>query len=60
MEQFMLRADHSGSVNQIHTFLFSPSALQLAREIRLTVSVVALAWVTVTVVKQLRPRETRG
>ncbi|KAH6607115.1 hypothetical protein Trco_003428 [Trichoderma cornu-damae] len=52
MEQFLLQAQHSGTISHSHTFLLPQSATQLARELRITVSIVAFAWVAVTAMKQ--------
>ena len=56
MEQLFLNSQHSGSMNHVHSFLFPTSAIQLAKELRLTVTIVALAWVTVTAIRQFGPR----
>ncbi|KAG6014598.1 hypothetical protein E4U54_005054 [Claviceps lovelessii] len=47
MEQFLVQAQHSGTISHAHSFLFPAQAVQLAKEIRLAVTVVAVAWVTV-------------
>lgn len=52
MEQFLLQAEHSGAISHAHTFLLPQSATQLAREVRITVAIVAFAWVAVTAIKQ--------
>lgn len=52
MEQFLLSAQHSGSISHAHTFLLPQSAAELAREVRITVAIVAVAWVAVTAIKQ--------
>ncbi|KAF3065499.1 hypothetical protein CFAM422_009804 [Trichoderma lentiforme] len=52
MEQFLLSAQHSGAINHAHTFFLPQSAAELAREVRITVAIVACAWVAVTAIKQ--------
>ncbi|KAK1255746.1 hypothetical protein MKX07_008005 [Trichoderma sp. CBMAI-0711] len=52
MEQFILQAQHSGAINHAHTFLLPQSTAQLAREVRITVAIVAFAWVAVTAIRQ--------
>ncbi|KAL7948004.1 hypothetical protein V8C42DRAFT_316364 [Trichoderma barbatum] len=52
MEQFLLSAQHSGSIAHAHTFLLPQSATEVAREVRITVAIVAFAWVAVTAIKQ--------
>lgn len=52
MEQFLLSAQHSGSISHAHTFQLPQSAAELAREVRITVAIVAVAWVAVTAIKQ--------
>jgi hypothetical protein len=47
MEQFSVAAQHSGAINHVHTFLFPPSTVQALREVRLAVTVIAVAFVTV-------------
>jgi hypothetical protein len=51
MESFAVA--HSGSLNHIHTVTFSPSAVEIAREARLIVTVVVAGWITVTVARGL-------
>ena len=46
-------------MNHVHSFLFPSSAIQLAKELRLTVTIVALAWVTVTAIRQFGPPATK-
>lgn len=48
MEQFALSAQHAGSINHVHSFHFSSSALDLAREVRSIVLIAVVGWVTVT------------
>ena len=51
MESFAVA--HSGSLNHIHTLAFSPSAVDIAREARIIVTVVVAGWITVTVARGL-------
>lgn len=60
MEQFLLQAQHSGTINHAHTFLFPPGAAQFAREIRLAVTVVAVAWVTVKAFDLIQRKQTNS
>ncbi|KAL6856617.1 hypothetical protein J3F83DRAFT_752203 [Trichoderma novae-zelandiae] len=53
MEHFILQAQHSGAINHVHSFSLPQSAAQLAREVRITVAIVAFAWVAVTAIKQV-------
>ena len=55
MEQFSVAAQHAGSINHVHSFIFPPSTVSIVKEIRLTVTVLAVAWVAVTAIRQLRP-----
>ncbi|KAK2031955.1 hypothetical protein LX32DRAFT_636763 [Colletotrichum zoysiae] len=48
MEQFGLAAAHSGAINHIHAVHFGPAALDIAREVRMAVTVVVVGWVAVT------------
>ncbi|KAG5917210.1 hypothetical protein E4U61_002913 [Claviceps capensis] len=48
MDQFVVQAQHSGSISLAHSFLFPAHAVQLAKEVRLAVTIVAVAWVTVS------------
>jgi len=47
-------AQHSGAINHIHSFHFSSSALDLAREARNIVAVVVVGWVAVVSIGALR------
>lgn len=51
MEQFAVA--HTGSLNIVHTVNFSSSAVDIAREARIAVTVIALGWVAVTVTRGL-------
>jgi hypothetical protein len=51
MESFAVA--HSGSLSHIHTLAFSPSAVDIAREARLIVTVFVAGWITVTVARGL-------
>lgn len=53
MEQFTV--SHSGALEHAHSFLFPPSTVSIVKEIRLTVTIVAVAWVTVTLIKTFSP-----
>lgn len=61
MEQFLVQAQHSGTINHAHSFLFPSTAVQFAKEVRLAVTVVALAWVTVKALELVKKKpETRA
>lgn len=47
MEHFIVQAQHSGAINHAHSFSFPPTAVHFAKEIRITITIVAVAWVTV-------------
>jgi hypothetical protein len=51
MESFAVA--HSGSLSHIHTLAFSPSAVDIAREARIIVTVVVAGWITVTIARGL-------
>ncbi|KAG6076470.1 hypothetical protein E4U16_002040 [Claviceps sp. LM84 group G4] len=59
MDQFVVQAQHSGSISLAHSFLFPAHAVQLAREVRLAVTIVAVAWVTVSALGAWRDRPGR-
>jgi hypothetical protein len=58
MEQFFVATKHSGAIEHVHSFLFPPSAVAGLREIRLTVTALALAWVTVKAMQHFAPNKT--
>lgn len=51
MESFAVA--HSGSLSHVHTVNFSSSAVDIAREARLIVTIVVAGWITVTVARGL-------
>jgi hypothetical protein len=51
MESFAVA--HSGSLSHVHTVNFSSSAVDIAREARLIVTIVVAGWLTVTVARGL-------
>lgn len=53
MESFALAATHSGAINHIHTLTVSPSAVGVARELRVAVMVVVAGWVAVAGIRAL-------
>lgn len=52
MESFSVQ--HAGSINHVHSFHFSSSALELAREVRTIVIIATVGWITVTGIRQWR------
>ena len=54
MEQFAVAAQHSGAINHIHSFHFSASAIDVAKEARNIVCIVVAGWVAVTTVHAIR------
>lgn len=57
MEQFLVK--HSGEISHAHNFLLPATAAEFAKEVRLAVTVVAFAWVTVKAIdlaKSYTPR----
>ncbi|KAK2040373.1 hypothetical protein LZ31DRAFT_598102 [Colletotrichum somersetense] len=56
MEQFGLAAAHSGAINHIHAVHFGPAALDIAREVRMAVTVVVVGWVAVTGIRAFSDR----
>ncbi|KAF6802988.1 hypothetical protein CSOJ01_11207 [Colletotrichum sojae] len=59
MEQFALSSVHSGAIKHLHTIKFAPSTANLAREVRLAVTVVVIGWVAVTGIRVWFGRERR-
>jgi uncharacterized phage protein gp47/JayE len=51
MESFAVA--HSGSLSHVHTVNFSSSAVDIAREVRLIVTIVVAGWLTVTIARGL-------
>merc|ERR1712000_503702 len=56
MEQFLLSAQHSGTINHVHSFHLPTAAPSILKEIRITVAILSLAWVTVEVIRRIGPR----
>ncbi|KAG6040805.1 hypothetical protein E4U41_007022 [Claviceps citrina] len=56
MEQFLVQAQHSGTISHAHSFVLPTQAVQLAREVRLAVTIVAVAWVAVRTLDAWRGR----
>ncbi|CAJ2501200.1 Uu.00g040530.m01.CDS01 [Anthostomella pinea] len=48
MESFSLAAQHSGAIKHLHAIHVDASAVAVARELRLAVTVVVVGWVAVT------------
>jgi hypothetical protein len=53
MESFALAAQHSGAINHVHTIHLDPSAVSVARELRVAVTVIVIGWVAVTGLRSL-------
>lgn len=54
MEQFAVAAQHSGAIDHVHSFHFSSSAVDIAKEIRLGVTVIVVGWVAVAAIRNVR------
>lgn len=54
MEQFALSAQHAGSINHIHSFHFSDSAIEVVKEVRQTVLIIIAGWAVISTVKTIR------
>lgn len=54
MEQFAVAAQHSGTINHIHSFHFSCSAVDVAKEVRNIVTIAIVGWVAVTTIQAVR------
>ncbi|KAH7035057.1 uncharacterized protein B0I36DRAFT_317515 [Microdochium trichocladiopsis] len=48
METFCVTAQHSGAIKHIHAISLDASTANVAREIRLAVTVLIVGWVAVT------------
>lgn len=59
MEQFGLSSVHSGAIKHLHAIQFAPTTVDLAREVRLAVTVVVIGWVAVTGIRAWFGRERR-
>lgn len=51
MEHFALAAEHSGAITHIHSFTFSQSAVDIAKEARNIVSIVVIGWITMRLIQ---------
>ncbi|KAI0017285.1 hypothetical protein F4780DRAFT_756181 [Xylariomycetidae sp. FL0641] len=60
MESFSLAAQHAGAINHIHTIRFDGSAVGVARELRIAVTVVVVGWVAVAGLRALLPSRAGG
>ncbi|KAL0936353.1 uncharacterized protein CTRU02_208568 [Colletotrichum truncatum] len=56
MEQFALSSVHSGAIKHLHSIQFAPTTVDLAREVRLAVTVVVIGWVAVTGIRAIFER----
>lgn len=54
MESFALAAQHAGAINHVHSFHFSASAVDVAKEVRNIAIVVVSGWVAVTTIQAIR------
>ena len=53
MENFFLNAQHSGAINHHHTISFNSSVVDVAKEVRLAVTVIVVGWIAITSFKTL-------
>ena len=54
-EEFVLNADHSGTIEHTHTFILDakPGFLQALREARTGLIILVIAWIIVTAIRSL-------
>jgi hypothetical protein len=50
-------AGHSGSINHVHAFHFSPTFAQAARELRIAITVIVVGWVAVSGMRMFLNRD---
>lgn len=53
MESFAIASQHSGSITHIHTIRLDASAVGVAREVRIALTVAVAGWVAVTGIRTL-------
>lgn len=54
MEQFAVAAQHCGAINHVHSFHFSASAVDVAKEVRTIVTIAVAGWIAVTTIQAIR------
>lgn len=53
MESFSVAAQHSGVIKHMHNISLDASTANVAREIRLAVTIIVVGWVAVTGIRTL-------
>lgn len=53
MESFSVAAQHSGAIKHMHNISLDASTANVAREIRLAVTIIVVGWVAVTGIRTL-------
>jgi len=54
MEQFVVAAQHSGTITHVHSLHLSSSAVDIAKEARNIVLVIVAGWIAVSTIGALR------